>query len=109
MSIRDDLTPDGVLIYEADLVEPRDLPAGVRAYGIPATRIAEQLKRRMVANIVMVGFFAAVTDLIGVDAVRMSVLASVPAGTETVNQEAFEAGYKFGVDLTAKSTPTAAP
>lgn len=104
-----DLAPGGVLLYEADLVEPRDLPEGIRTYGIPATRIAEKLKRRMVANIVMVGFFAAVTDLVGADALRKSVTASVPAGTEALNEEAFELGYKFGVDLKARETSPVAP
>ena len=49
-----EMAPNGILLYEADLVEPTNLPGGVRAYGIPATRIAEELQRKMVANITMV-------------------------------------------------------
>ena len=94
-----DMAPDGILLYEADFVEPGSLPEGVRAYGIPVTRIAEELQRRMVANIAMVGFFAAMTDLISVDALRESVKTSVPAGTENLNLEAFERGYTFGRNL----------
>ena len=37
--------------------------AGVRVYSIPATRLAEELGKRMVLNIVMVGFFGAITKL----------------------------------------------
>ena len=39
------------------------LPEGIRVYGVPATRLAEELGRRMVLNMVMVGFFAAVPGL----------------------------------------------
>ncbi len=42
----------------------RSLPDGIRVYGVPATRLAEELGRRMVLNVVMVGFFAAVTGLL---------------------------------------------
>ena len=103
-----EMAADGVLLYEADLVNPGDLPpAGVTQYGVPSTRVAEKLHRRMVANIVMVGFFAAVTDLIEVDALRRSVEASVPTGTEPLNLEAFDAGYSCGLDRKAGKSPAA--
>ena len=40
------------------------LPPGVRVYSCPATRLAEELGKKMVLNIVMVGFFGAVTQLL---------------------------------------------
>ncbi|MCP4592318.1 MAG: pyruvate ferredoxin oxidoreductase [bacterium] len=94
-----DLAPGGILLYETDLVQPADLPEGVRPFGVPATRIAEELHRRMVANIVMVGFLAAMTDLVSTDALRQSVEASVPDGTQTLNLSAFDKGYAYGVAL----------
>ncbi len=102
-----EMAPNGILLFEAVLVEPGDLPEGVRAYGIPATRFAEKLQRRMVANIVMLGFFAAVTDLLAVEAIRNSVKDSVPAGTQALNMQAFEQGYNFGLDLIDGRAPTA--
>ena len=101
-----EMAPDGVLLYESDLVEPRNLPDGVKSYGVPATRIAEQLQRRMVANIVLVGFFAAVTDVVSVDALRKSVEASVPQGTETLNLAAFDKGHEYGQALKEGKTPS---
>jgi 2-oxoglutarate ferredoxin oxidoreductase subunit gamma len=62
----------------------------------------------MVANIVMVGFFAAVTDVVGADALRKSVEASVPAGTEDLNLSAFEFGYDHGKELLEKKPAAAA-
>ncbi len=101
-----DMAPGGVLLYEADFVKPGNDPDGARSYGVPATRIAEGLQRRMVANIVMVGFFAAMTDVIDPDALRQSVKVSVPPGTENLNLKAFEHDYTFGVDLKAgKASP----
>ena len=101
-----EMSPTGTLLYEAELVAPEGhVPDGVTCYGIPSTRFAEELQRRMVANIVMVGFFAAMTDLVAVDALRESVKASVPPGTEALNLTAFDRGYEYGQDLAAGRTP----
>jgi len=102
-----EMAPGGVLLYESDLVKPHNVPEGIKTYGVPATRLAEKLQRRMVANIVMVGFFAAVTDLMDVDAVRKSVETSVPQGTESLNLEAFELGYGHGQSAKDKNTAPA--
>lgn len=92
-----EMSPSGTLIYDADLVKPGNVDPGITQHCIPTTQIAEELHRPVVANIVMVGFFAAVTDLVGVEALRESVKASVPAGTEALNLTAFEQGYAFGL------------
>ncbi len=89
-----ELKPDGILIYEKNLVHPT-FKDGQRAFGIPSTRIAESLGRTMVQNIVMVGFFAAATRLVPRDAIREAVKASVPAGTEELNLKAFDAGWAY--------------
>ena len=94
-----ELVPGGTLIYEADLVHPKDVPPETVQYAIPCTRIAEELRRQMVANIVMTGFFAAVTNVCTVDGLRESMKASVPAETVSFNLAAFERGYDFGLKL----------
>jgi len=93
-----ELKEDGTLIIEQDLVKTQDLPKTVKVYCVPATRIAEELGRRMVLNIVVVGFFAAVTKLINVEAMRQAVKSSVPAGTEELNLKAFDRGYQYGLE-----------
>lgn len=96
------LKPDGVVLYEEELVQPAGkLPAGARALAIPATRFAEELGRRLVLNIVMVGFFAGATGLLPHDAVEKAVLDSVPKGTEDLNLRALGKGYDFGRALVA--------
>jgi 2-oxoglutarate ferredoxin oxidoreductase subunit gamma len=94
----DELKEDGVLIYEKDLVHPSPKP-GQRQYGIPSTRFAEELGRSIVQNIVMVGFFTAVSKLVDREAMRQAVRGSVPAGTEKLNMAAFDRGFDYGAEL----------
>lgn len=92
-------TDDATVIIENDLVRPKNLKPGMKLYGIPATRLAEELGRKMILNIVMVGFFTAVTRLVNHVAVREAVRTSVPEGTEKMNLKAFERGYDYGLQL----------
>ena len=73
------------------------LPPGVRVYSVPATRLAEELGKRMVLNIVMVGFFAAVTGLLNPDALRSAVADSVPEAFRELNLKAFDKGFDYGL------------
>ncbi len=91
-----ELKQGGVLIVEQDLVHVNGIPEGVRMYGVPATRLAEELGRRMVLNVVMVGFFTAVTGLLDADAVRRAVGDSVPPAFRDLNLRAFDKGYEYG-------------
>jgi 2-oxoglutarate ferredoxin oxidoreductase subunit gamma len=86
----------GTLIIEEDLVSIGELPVGVRVYSIPATRIAEDLGKKMVLNIVMVGFFGAVSHVLNPDALRNAVAASVPEAYRDLNLKAFDRGFEYG-------------
>jgi len=87
---------DGILIIEEDLVRIGELPVGVRVYSIPATRIAEELGKKMVLNIVMVGFFGAVSQVVDPEALRDAVAASVLGAYRDLNLKAFDCGYDYG-------------
>ncbi|MFO8071633.1 MAG: 2-oxoacid:acceptor oxidoreductase family protein [Polyangia bacterium] len=93
-----EMKDESVLVYENELVSPDDrVPAKAKKFGIPGTRIAEEeFGRRIVFNMVMLGFFTAVTDLVEVDAMRKAVVDSVPGGTEDLNLRAFDRGYDYG-------------
>ncbi|MBI5244146.1 MAG: 2-oxoacid:acceptor oxidoreductase family protein [Elusimicrobia bacterium] len=96
------LKPGGLVLYESDLIKVgRELPEGAKALGIPATRFAEELGRRLVLNIVMTGFFAGTTELLSYQAVEKAVVDSVPKGTEELNLKAFKKGYEYGRQLVA--------
>lgn len=96
-----ELKEKGILVYEEELVLPDAvLKPGVKKFGIPGTRLSEEeMGRRIVFNMVMCGFFGAVTDAVGADALREAVKDSVPKGTESFNIKAFDLGYNFGVGL----------
>jgi 2-oxoglutarate ferredoxin oxidoreductase subunit gamma len=94
------LKPGGMLLYEQDLITPDDrMPEGTRAFGVPATRFAEELGRRLVLNIVMVGFFAGVTELVSFEGIKSAVKSSVPKGTEDLNMRALKRGYDYGREV----------
>jgi 2-oxoglutarate ferredoxin oxidoreductase subunit gamma len=90
------LKDDGILIIEQELVRIDKLPAGVRVYSLPATRLAEELGKKMVMNIVMVGFFGAVTNVLNPDALRKAVADSVPEAFRELNLRAFDKGFEYG-------------
>jgi len=96
-----DLREGALLIVDQDLVETGEVAGdlgsgnGVKLLSVPATRLAEELGRKIVANIVMLSFFAAVTDVVSVEAMREAVLSSVPKGTEELNLKAFQMGYEY--------------
>jgi 2-oxoglutarate ferredoxin oxidoreductase subunit gamma len=93
------LKPGGILITEQELVRVDRIVPGERAYGVPATRLAEELGRKVVLNIVMVGFFGAVTNLLDAEALRKAVADSVPPALQKLNLQAFERGYEWGTKL----------
>jgi 2-oxoglutarate ferredoxin oxidoreductase subunit gamma len=102
-----ELKPGGLLMVEEDLVRVSNLNRDKKVYSIPATRFAEELGKRMVLNSVMVGFFTAITKLLGADSVRKAVAASVPAAFRELNLKAFDKGFEYG-NATLAGTPARA-
>src|SRR5687767_7909331 len=91
-----ELKERSLLLVEQDLVRVSELPPGVRVHSVPATRLAEELGKRMVLNVAMVGFFAAVTGLLSPQALREAVCDSIPEAARDLNLRAFEKGYDYG-------------
>jgi len=87
-TIRDDT----VVIIDQELVTPEE---GTEPLHMPARHIAEELRRVAVANVAMLGFITSATGIVSVEAMKNSVLSSVPKGTEELNMNAFEKGYEY--------------
>lgn len=86
------LEEDGMLIIDTGLVE-----SDREHVGLPATKIAEEdLGLKMVANIVMLGYFTGKTGFVGKEAMEEAVAELVPEGTEEKNLKAFNIGYEEG-------------
>jgi 2-oxoglutarate ferredoxin oxidoreductase subunit gamma len=97
-----ELKNGGILIVEQDLVRVGKLKSGIRLYSVPATRLAEELGKKMVLNVVMVGFFGAVTGLLDPANLRKAVADSVPPAFQELNLKAFDKGFEYGTNLIAE-------
>jgi 2-oxoglutarate ferredoxin oxidoreductase subunit gamma len=91
---RDDIRKDTQIILDPDLVPRHDI--GRPVYKIQAQKIAESLGNKIVTNIVMVGAATSIFDTLDNDAVRKSVLDSVPSRFKDLNEKAFEKGLEAG-------------
>ena len=100
------LKKGGLLVTESDLVSLTPPVPVARHFVVPATRLAEEIGRKIVLNIITVGFFGAVSQLIPVEALEKAVQESVPAGTLDLNLRAFRKGYEAGLAALAEAKAT---
>ncbi|MDI6690383.1 MAG: 2-oxoacid:ferredoxin oxidoreductase subunit gamma [Candidatus Bathyarchaeota archaeon] len=89
----------GIIILDPEMVPHEKELKNVRVFKVPATKIAEELGRKIVANIAMLGAFVAITGVLDKEAVKESIKVNVPKGTEELNLKAFERGYEYGKNL----------
>ncbi len=87
--------PDALSIIDGGLVTPTDED---QPFSIPATQLAEELERRIVANVVMLGFFTAVAGIVGREAMEEAIRTSVKAKTIPLNLKAFATGYEYALE-----------
>ena len=92
----EDVKPGGTVILDPDMVPREKTLKNFKVFRVPATKIAEELGRRIVANIVMLGAFTAITELLDEDTLKESVKENIPKGTEELNLAAFDKGYEYG-------------
>ncbi len=89
---------NGVILVESDLVsvdKNRKLPAGVKMFSVPATKLAEtKLYRRQVANMVMLGSLIEVTKIISLDSAEKAVEVRWPRFAD-LNKKALQIGSEF--------------
>ncbi|MGA9387928.1 MAG: 2-oxoacid:ferredoxin oxidoreductase subunit gamma [Candidatus Bathyarchaeia archaeon] len=95
----DDVKSGGTVILDPDMVPREKELKKVKVFRVPATKIAEELGRRIVANIVMLGAFVAITNALDENALKESVKANIPRGTEELNFTAFQKGFDCGKNL----------
>jgi 2-oxoglutarate ferredoxin oxidoreductase subunit gamma len=92
----EDLKAGGILILDPDMIPREKDLRNVMIFHVPATKIAEELGRRIMANIVMLGAFTAITEIVDKEAIKESIKENVPKGTEELNLTAFEKGFDYG-------------
>lgn len=89
----------GVVLVDPDMVTDRNDPREVKMYDVPATKIANEVGKTIVANVVMLGALTAITGIVTPEAMRKAILRNVPKGTEELNMTAFEKGYNYDTQL----------
>jgi len=91
--------PNGTLILDPDMVPRHEFNGNAHVFLVPSTKMAEELGKTIVANVVMLGALVALTDLTSAEAFKSSLLSNIPKGTEKLNLTAFEKGYEYGKKL----------
>jgi len=89
------LQEGGVLIVDSTIVKPDKLAEKYRVYKVPATGLAEKLGRRIVANVIMLGFLGKIWDAVSVEALQEAVKAGVPEKYIDLNLNAFRTGVNL--------------
>jgi len=95
----DALKKGGVLLLDPNLIPKLKTTPDIRVFKVPATKIAEELGKAIVANVVMLGALTSITNVITAEAIKEAILSNIPKGTEKMNLMAFEKGYEFGKRL----------
>ncbi len=98
-----ELRDDGILIIDSDLVKLRPGRGKIKVFSIPATRLAEEMGNRIFANLVMLGFFTAVTKVVTPEAMKKALPGLVPQRFLELNIRAFEKGYDYGLEQLKQS------
>lgn len=89
------LMDSGVLIIDSSIVRPDEQAEKYKLHRVPATRIAEEMGARVIANVVMLGFVGRIWDGVSIDGLLESVKATVPKRHLDLNLRAFERGIKL--------------
>ena len=95
------ITDDALTFVDTDLVKEARVD-NKKVFGIPATKFAEDMGKKIVANIIMLGFFFGITNIISKGAMAESIKTSVKKGFVDINLKAFERGYKYGNERKGK-------
>jgi len=91
------LAAGGLVIYDNGLLPLLpELPPGSRAFGLPATRWAEELGSRLASNVVMAGAFAGITGWVSEAALEKAVTDLVPISSQALNLKALRQGHDYG-------------
>ena len=85
---------DALILYDPDLISKK--PPFGNIHEIHAQKIAEELGNKIVTNIVMVGASTSIFGILEPEAVKKSVLDSVPSRFKDLNEKAFEKGLEAG-------------
>jgi len=95
----DDVREDAIIIVDPSLV----IDTGkFNPIGIEFTALADDLGRKIVANIIMLGSLARITGVVSQEAMTQAVIDSVPPRTIDLNKKALQLGIKAAEEALAQ-------
>ncbi|MGD8604752.1 MAG: 2-oxoacid:acceptor oxidoreductase family protein [Anaerolineales bacterium] len=92
---RPEAAPDAQILIDSGLVVPDD---NDRVHPFPATELAEELGRRIVANVLMLGQLSAVTGVVKFESLEKAIRTTVKEKIVPLNLQALEKGYNYKVE-----------
>ncbi len=98
---KDLVTNDSLVIYDDFLAKVEESGNG-QFFKIPSFSVGNELGRKVVANVVMMGAIQEITKIVSKEALRKALLDLVPKGTEELNLTALERGYEIGSKIGGK-------
>lgn len=90
-----ELKPTTKIIIDPDLV--LDRPKG-DVFMVSATKAAENLGTRVVANVVMLAAFREISNIVSYEALEKAMLEALPPPTHDLNRSALSLGRKLGAE-----------
>jgi len=92
-----DLKPNGMVVTDSDLVNVQSLKEGIIHCHGSFNKIAmEQLKKKAVANIIMLGFLQKKTKIVSLKSIEKAIADLVPPKTLDLNLQALHRGVNIG-------------
>ena len=86
------IKPEAMVLIDQDLVNPRN---GDQIHAIPATQLAEDLGRRIVTNVVMLGFVTKLAGIVTPEAMVRALGDTLNPRILDLNIRAFNAGLEY--------------
>jgi 2-oxoglutarate ferredoxin oxidoreductase subunit gamma len=94
-----DLLSNGILVTDRN-AQTDDQAIDKKVFSVPFLEIAEEAcGRPNMVNIVALGFFAQINDVVGVKSIRQAILARIPKKSEDIYMKAYEGGLEAAQDL----------
>lgn len=95
-----DLKSNGIVVTDSDLVNVSFLKEGIIQYHGSFNKISiEELRKKAVANMVMLGFLQEKTKIVSLDALEKAIADLVPSKTIDLNLKALEKGREIAKEM----------
>ncbi|MBQ7037390.1 MAG: 2-oxoacid:acceptor oxidoreductase family protein [Clostridia bacterium] len=95
----DAVVPGGIILVDSSLIEEDVKRTDVTVIRIPATKMADEVGARKLANMIMTGAFIKATGIVDFDGLVKGAAKCVPAGKEAIleqNKKLLSMGYNYG-------------